>query len=163
MKPRRRTGDMAPLILNLGTRLRWAVNITLRPIYPSEKNSTLPSECEAGWVSESEWNFRRRDAPLASAEIRILYRPARSRAAIPTELSRLLVNCKTHGKSVTNTKCVRGSARLRCQHFEFSVYILRRTLHVNRSVGKLHEMSVVLSDFKQTGTCPHKIIQCQIQ
>jgi len=51
---------------------------------PSEKNSTIPTEYETGWVSVSGWTFWRRDAPPASAEIGILYRPACSWAAIPT-------------------------------------------------------------------------------
>jgi len=32
------SGDIAPRILNLGTGWRWAVNFTLRPLYPWGEN-----------------------------------------------------------------------------------------------------------------------------
>ena len=42
MKPRKSTGGIAPPILNLGTRLRWAVNITPRPLYLQRKTPRYP-------------------------------------------------------------------------------------------------------------------------
>ena len=41
MKPYRGNGGLAPLILNLGTRWRWAVNCTPRPLYPRPWSSGL--------------------------------------------------------------------------------------------------------------------------
>jgi len=43
----RRHGCIAPLILNLGTRWRRAVNLTPRPLYP-EESSPVPNELETG-------------------------------------------------------------------------------------------------------------------
>jgi hypothetical protein len=37
MKAYKGSGDMAPLILNLGTKWRWIVNFTLLPLYPRKE------------------------------------------------------------------------------------------------------------------------------
>jgi len=37
------SGETPPRILNLGTRCRWVVNFTPRPLYPREKSYHLPN------------------------------------------------------------------------------------------------------------------------
>jgi hypothetical protein len=37
-----RVGGTAPLILNLGTRLRWMVSFTLRPLISDERAAGMP-------------------------------------------------------------------------------------------------------------------------
>jgi len=36
------SGGIAPLILDLGTRWRWVVSFTPRPLYPQEKSPWYP-------------------------------------------------------------------------------------------------------------------------
>jgi len=48
------SGGIAPLILDLGTRWRWAVSFTARPLYPRERALVLIGQ-EAGWAPEPFW------------------------------------------------------------------------------------------------------------
>jgi hypothetical protein len=51
VKAYRGTRGIAPLILNLGTRWRWVVNFTPRPLYPRKINPVRTEE-EAGLAPE---------------------------------------------------------------------------------------------------------------
>jgi hypothetical protein len=42
------SGGIAPSILDLGTRWRWVVSFTTRPLYPQEKSLCFP--LDRGWV-----------------------------------------------------------------------------------------------------------------
>jgi hypothetical protein len=48
MKAYWRSGGIAPCILDLGTRWRWVVSFTARPLYPPEKETLVPMM--RGWV-----------------------------------------------------------------------------------------------------------------
>ena len=48
---------MAPHVLNLGSRWRWA-NFTLRQFYP-QKKTPVPTEQEVGWAPAPVWTFWR--------------------------------------------------------------------------------------------------------
>jgi len=52
-----RTGR-APRVINLGTRRRWAVNVTPQLLYPWER-TPVPSEQAAGWAPQSVGPFLR--------------------------------------------------------------------------------------------------------
>jgi hypothetical protein len=60
MKSYRGSRGLAPLNLNLGTRWRYVVNITPRPLYTKEGAQVL-IEYEAGSAPESVSTFRRRE------------------------------------------------------------------------------------------------------
>lgn len=72
---RKGSGDMAPLILNLGTMSRWVVNITTR---------LVPTENEAGWIQEPVWTFWLRETLLSLVGTRIPNCPSASLVTIPT-------------------------------------------------------------------------------
>ena len=57
-------GGIAPLILNLGARWKWVVNITLRPLCPQEITS-IPIQDEARWETKSVFTKRRGEIFLA--------------------------------------------------------------------------------------------------
>jgi hypothetical protein len=67
---------VAPLILNLGTRWNWVVNVTLRSLHAREKDP-VPMECEAWWALLSVWTFWRRESSLPSPGIRNPVLPGR--------------------------------------------------------------------------------------
>ena len=87
MKAYRGSTGIAPLILNLGTRCRWVVNFTPRPLY-SREITPVPIEQEAGRATEPDWTFCKREKSLAATRIRIPDHPSRSLVVIPTTLSR---------------------------------------------------------------------------
>jgi hypothetical protein len=87
---------IAPRILNLGTRWRWVVSLTPRPLYSQVKRPRNPEPIgyEAGLASEPEWSRWRRERntslPLRKTNPG---RPARSLVIILSELSRLPAKC----------------------------------------------------------------------
>jgi hypothetical protein len=42
-------------ILNLGSRRRWVVRFTPRPLYPGRRSPRYPLDKEAGWAPEPVW------------------------------------------------------------------------------------------------------------
>ena len=58
---------MALLTLNLGTRWRWVVSFTLRPLYPRNR-TPMPIEWEAWLAEEPVWTLWRREKSLAGVE-----------------------------------------------------------------------------------------------
>jgi hypothetical protein len=42
------SGDIAPLILDFGTRWKWVLSLTPRPLYPAER--TACTHCIGGWL-----------------------------------------------------------------------------------------------------------------
>jgi hypothetical protein len=54
MKTYRGSGGMAPRFLDLGTRWRWVVNFTLRPLYSWEE-TPIPIGQKAVWAPEPVW------------------------------------------------------------------------------------------------------------
>jgi hypothetical protein len=84
------SGGIAQRILNLGTRWRWVISFTLRPLY-SRKESPVPIGLEAGWASELVWTGGRREISLpCTCWGSNLDCPPRSLVAILTELPWLL-------------------------------------------------------------------------
>jgi hypothetical protein len=76
MKACRGSRGIAPLILSLGTRYRWVVNFTPRPLFRRERTS-LPFEWEAVWAPEPVWRFSKRETLLPLSGFRTLDLPAR--------------------------------------------------------------------------------------
>jgi hypothetical protein len=67
---------IAVLILNLGTRWRWVVNVTPRPLYP--------------WERSARYTLKRRLGGLYRVGLKNLnLGPVRSLVTVPTELPRL--------------------------------------------------------------------------
>jgi hypothetical protein len=76
MKAQRGSRGVDPLILNLGARWGWVVNVTSRPLYARERNPG--THCTGGCV---DWPGRvRKISPLPRFDPLTV--------AIPTELSR---------------------------------------------------------------------------
>jgi hypothetical protein len=100
------SGFIAPYIVNLGTRWRWAVSFTPRPLYPLRK-APIPIRWEAGWTPEPIrtrwWKEKNPSCPFHSL------------VTILTELPRLLEIC-VKPKSVWNGK--------KCQ-VPFCFYIMK--------------------------------------
>jgi hypothetical protein len=46
---------VAPLILSLGSRGRWVIDLT--PFYPPGKETLVHTEQEAGWAEDPVWLF----------------------------------------------------------------------------------------------------------
>jgi hypothetical protein len=70
MKAHRGSRGIAPLILNLGTKWRWEVNFTPRPLYSQEGTPVL-IEQETGWTPEPVWTvFGEKLLPLPEFEPR---------------------------------------------------------------------------------------------
>jgi hypothetical protein len=76
----RRSRDIAPIILNLGARWRWVVNVTSRSLYPPPGKKLGIFEHKAGWTPGTVWMFRRTDV------LPLLDLPARSVVATPTHM-----------------------------------------------------------------------------
>jgi hypothetical protein len=51
--------DVAPLVLNLGS--RWTGQLHFPAALPGAKGPTVPIEQEAGWTPELIWTFLRRE------------------------------------------------------------------------------------------------------
>ena len=87
-----------------GTRRRWRVSVTPRPLFTHGKDP-VPIVSEAGWASEPVWTGAENLAPTG---IRSPDRPARSSVAIPTELpgprkqKRQVSNTRLHQRSAWN-------------------------------------------------------------
>lgn len=91
---------LAPLFLNLCHIWRCVVNITLRAVYPRERN-LLPTAQEVGWVLETVWTVWRRAKSIASSWIQILGLPFFSSVTTPTTLPRSL--CLKELRETTET------------------------------------------------------------
>jgi hypothetical protein len=74
-------GGIAPLSLKLGTRWRWLVSMTLRPLYPRVKSFLYPLSRRR--VGRMIWDFLRTEKSLVPAGTRT-----------PSRLSRDLSVCK---------------------------------------------------------------------
>ena len=59
MKAYKGRRDIAPPILNLGTKWEWVDNFTPRPLYPQER-TRVPTEQDAVWAPEPVWTIWRR-------------------------------------------------------------------------------------------------------
>jgi hypothetical protein len=59
MEAYRGSRDIAPLVINLGTKWRWVVNFKLRSFYPLER-SPVSTEQEAWLATEPVWTFCRK-------------------------------------------------------------------------------------------------------
>jgi len=68
MKACRGSTCKAPLILNLGTRWRWVVNLKLRLLYPREI-TLIPVVYEAGWAPELDYTFWWKEKSVVPARI----------------------------------------------------------------------------------------------
>jgi hypothetical protein len=80
----------APFILNVGTRRRWMVNFTSRPLYP-RRITPVPISQEATLAPEPVLTVLERKKSLASTAIRTPDRPAISPVSIPTTLPVLAI------------------------------------------------------------------------
>jgi hypothetical protein len=58
MKACKEISGIATLILNLGCRWSWMVNLTLRPLY-TRARTPVGVELEAGWAPDPVWTFRK--------------------------------------------------------------------------------------------------------
>jgi len=85
---------IAPLILKLGTRCRWAVNFRSRPLYHLE-SAPIPTEQEPGWAPAPVWTFWWREKSLTAARIGIPDGSTRDLVTTMTTLSRLPTYCHT--------------------------------------------------------------------
>jgi hypothetical protein len=65
MQAYRKSERTTPLILNLSTRRRRAVNFTLRPLYPRER-TPVPIELKSGQTPEPVLIFSRTEISLVS-------------------------------------------------------------------------------------------------
>lgn len=83
---------IAPLVLKLGTRCRWAVNFMSRPLYHLE-SAPIPTEQESGWAPVPVWTFWLREKFLTAARIGIPDGPTRDLVTTLTKLSRLPTCC----------------------------------------------------------------------
>jgi hypothetical protein len=70
----RRSRGMAPLIPNLGSRLRWVVDITPCPQHRGER-TPMPSEQETVWAPGPIWTIWRKEKSLATKVFRQSYHP----------------------------------------------------------------------------------------
>ena len=59
MKASMGTKVTVPHVLNLGTRWRWVINFTFRPLYPRKRRAG-PIHYEVGWAPETVWTCLRR-------------------------------------------------------------------------------------------------------
>jgi len=59
---------MSSLILSLGIRRRWMVDVTYRSQYPGQRTPVL-NENDGGWVPQLNWTFWTRHKSLAPAAI----------------------------------------------------------------------------------------------
>jgi hypothetical protein len=93
MKAYCRSGDTDPRILNLGTRWRWVVSFTLRPLYLQEEASC--THWIGGWVGTRAGldAVTRRNHPILRRESNPCC-PSRSLVTILTELSRIFVHTR---------------------------------------------------------------------
>jgi hypothetical protein len=68
------SGCVYPRILDLGTRWRWVVSFTPRPLYPLDSRW--------GWAPEPAWTTWRREkiSPSPALELRPLHRPTRNQS-----------------------------------------------------------------------------------
>jgi hypothetical protein len=82
---------IVPLILDLGTRWRWVVSLTPRPLYPQGKSPRYPLERRLGvpYSRSGRGGEEKNSQPLPELEPPII-QPAAQRYT--AELSRLLVN-----------------------------------------------------------------------
>jgi hypothetical protein len=81
------SGDIAPRIIDLGTRWRWMVSFTLLPLYPQGKSPCYPLDRRLGGPqSRSERGGEKNSQPLPVLEPPII-QPAAQRYT--TELFRL--------------------------------------------------------------------------
>jgi hypothetical protein len=84
-----RSGGIAPRILDLGTRWRWVVGFTPRPLHSQGKILCYPLDREGGWAPEPIWTRWRRETfpALPGLELPIIQPVAQ---CYTTELSHLL-------------------------------------------------------------------------
>jgi hypothetical protein len=114
------SGGVPPLILNLGTKWGWVVDLTPRPLYQRGKSSrSLPDRSWVGPkagldVLEKWWNF-------AFAEIRTLDHPASS---IVTAMNYAIPAPRAHSRLLIP---ISTQARLKCLHMG-RYYTLSRAL-----------------------------------
>jgi hypothetical protein len=92
MKIYRGNAGIAPLILKLGTRWRWVVNFTSRPLYHLEI-APIPLNRSLGGHQLPVWKFGRRKTFLTAARIGIPDGLARGLVTTLTTLSRLPAYC----------------------------------------------------------------------
>jgi hypothetical protein len=82
------SGGIGPRILDLGTRKRWVVSFTLRPLYPRGKSPWYPFDRRLGGPqSQSGLGFEEKNSQLLPVPKRPIIQLVAQRSA--TELSRL--------------------------------------------------------------------------
>jgi hypothetical protein len=96
MKAYWESGGIAPHILDLGTRRRWVVSFTSRPLYPHGKSARYPLDRSLGRPQSRSGRGAEEENSQFPPGIEPYNpdRPARSLVAITTELSRLLLDYK---------------------------------------------------------------------
>jgi hypothetical protein len=77
------SGDLVPLILNVGARWRWLVNFTPRPLCPRER-ILVPIEYEVMNVPDSVWMLLEKRQIFAPAGYRSTDLPARRIVSVLT-------------------------------------------------------------------------------
>ena len=75
--------------VSLGTRRKWMISFTSRPLYPRER-TPVPIKQEAGWAPKLVWTFRPNKKFLALVVIRNPNRISSSVFAIMSTLSHVL-------------------------------------------------------------------------
>jgi len=79
MKAYVRNSNVGQPIPNLGTRRKWVVKFTPRPLELVE-TTKVPIEYEVGWVPELAFMFQKREKSVARTGIGTLERPALSQS-----------------------------------------------------------------------------------
>jgi hypothetical protein len=94
MKAYEGSGGTAPRILDLGTRLRWVVTFTPRPLYPQGKSPWYPSDRMRGGpqIRSGRGGEEKNSQPLPGPEPPIVQPVAQP---YTTELTRLPVQVMT--------------------------------------------------------------------
>jgi hypothetical protein len=125
-------GCIAPRILDLGTRWRWMVSFTPRPLYPHEK--------EAGWAPEPLWTrwWRENFEPLPGLEPPIIQTVARR---CTTELSKL------------EETLIHNEKR---QSLSRNAHVIRTTRHIPSETG----VNVHREYWNRTVNCGTKCVEC---
>ena len=114
----------APLMLNLGTRWKWEVNITPRSLYPWEITQ-VPTKQENVWASESIWMFGRRTTCPCRDSRPEWWNPYPSRqtdCAIPAPLTEY--HSTKAVAACTRRPCVARSERIRVTFAQYHIHIV---------------------------------------
>jgi hypothetical protein len=90
------SGGIAPRILDLGTKWRWLVSFTLRPLYPQGKSPWYPWDRRLGGLQSRSGRGGEKKIPLPHRDSNPIIQPVAHRCT--TELSRLLTGSAAGGE-----------------------------------------------------------------